>query len=276
MSFTPLLSIEQVAASQDQKEVTINDAFVALEQAVSKGLAVSLASGNATLTTAQYTRNIAFRAQGHSVARVITVPLTQRFFAVINEGTANVTVQGATGSGVVAAAGQKVICFCTGTDVIGFVAATAVQKDGSTVDSATGTINFTGTGVAVTNPSAGQVNVAIAGLFDFSFFISGIAPSSGLILRYVFPRAVSFPANLTGSYVTSRVAATGSNTFTINKNGSFAASATFAASGTTATLATASGAVLSFAAGDVLTVVPPGTADATLADISFSLVGSRT
>ena len=42
MSTTDLLGINEVAASQNQKEVTINDAIVALEQAFQRTLAVDM------------------------------------------------------------------------------------------------------------------------------------------------------------------------------------------------------------------------------------------
>ena len=65
------------------------------------------------------------------------------------------------------------------------------------------------------------------------------------------------------------MAATGSSVFNLAKNGTNFGTVTFAASGTTGTFAAAS--ATSFAAGDVLTVTGPATADATLADIALTL-----
>lgn len=101
------------------------------------------------------------------------------------------------------------------------------------------------------------------------------APTDGLvILRYPVTRAMSFPASMTGSYGIAAIAATASSVFSIRKNGTQFATATFAIGGTTATFAAASST--SFAAGDILTIIAPTTADATLADLGFALTGTRT
>lgn len=104
-------------------------------------------------------------------------------------------------------------------------------------------------------------------------FYAGVLEDSALCLRHTFVMAANFPAGLTGSYSKAGTAATAETIFDIKKNGSSVGSITFAISGSTGTLAMAS--ATSFAAGDVLTIVGPSTADATLADVDFSLKGSR-
>lgn len=109
---------------------------------------------------------------------------------------------------------------------------------------------------------------------DVGTSIIGLPGSGEKVLRYVFARAVTFSDDFAGSYAKAGVAATASATFDIQKNGATVGSLTFAVSGTTGTFTTSGGSV-SFAAGDVLTIVAPSTADATLADIAITLAGLR-
>lgn len=98
------------------------------------------------------------------------------------------------------------------------------------------------------------------------------------IFRVAFANAVSFAGNFAGSKgsVLSTKEATGSTTFIVNKNGSQIGTIVWAAATATPTFATTSGAAQSFAAGDILTVVGPATADTTLANWGVTLLGTRT
>ena len=90
---------------------------------------------------------------------------------------------------------------------------------------------------------------------------------------YVFPYAVTFPSGLASSYAKANAAATGSTTVEINKNGTSIGSIAWSASGTAGTFAFST--TTAFAAGDILQLVAPGTADATLANIGVTLAGYR-
>lgn len=111
--------------------------------------------------------------------------------------------------------------------------------------------------------------------FDVHAFYPGVPTASAKVLRVPVARAVSFAANFAGSYAKAGANATGSTVFDIQKNGSSIGSATFAAGAASATLTTSGGTSQSLAAGDVLAIVGPATADATLADIGFALAGTR-
>jgi hypothetical protein len=91
-------------------------------------------------------------------------------------------------------------------------------------------------------------------------------------VRYPFPRAVIFPASLTLSRGVCGTAPSSQTDFDILKNGVRFGTMRFAASATSATLISASGA--SFAAGDILTVVAPAALNG-LADLGFALAGTR-
>jgi hypothetical protein len=111
--------------------------------------------------------------------------------------------------------------------------------------------------------------------FDVSSFYPGIPGSSAKVMRIPIARAITFAANFAGSYFTATANATASTVFDVQKNGSSIGSVTIGAGGTTATFATSGGTSQSLAAGDILAIIAPGTADATLADPAFTLVATR-
>ena len=113
-------------------------------------------------------------------------------------------------------------------------------------------------------------------LFDSAYDVGGSLvgkPTASLtIMRLPMVRPVVFPASLTGSQFKAGVAATAQTVFSIKKNGAEFGTATFAISGTSATFA---GAGASFVSGDILTIVAPGSPDATLGDLGWLLSGTR-
>jgi hypothetical protein len=149
-----------------------------------------------------------------------------------------------------------------------FTGLTLLANGGSLADAKSTSISFKGVPPS-THP------------YDEKAFYPG-APASSAILLYVpMARAVTFPANFGASaaggtsYGKASVAATGSTVFDIKKNGSSVGTMTFAAAATSATFTSSAGAVVSFSAGDVLSVHAPGTADATLANVGLVLSGTR-
>jgi hypothetical protein len=110
--------------------------------------------------------------------------------------------------------------------------------------------------------------------FDISLFAPGLPTAGATILRFVFTRAVTLPISLTGSKAGCGSASTGAKAFTLNKNGSSIGTVNIAGSATTATFTFSAG--VSFAAGDILSIVAPTPQDATLADFFVTLLGTRT
>ena len=82
--------------------------------------------------------------------------------------------------------------------------------------------------------------------------------------------AVSFPANFLGSFAVANVAATSSAVLSLKKNGAQFGTLTFV--GTTGTF---SAPATSFAPGDLLEIVAPLVPDATLAQLSITLIGTH-
>ncbi len=107
--------------------------------------------------------------------------------------------------------------------------------------------------------------------YEVHGFKNGAPTSSEVVVRQITTVPVTFPAGLSGSACKAGTAATGSTVFNIAQNGSNIGSLTFAAAGTTATFSFTTTTTTS--AGDIITIVAPVAADATLANIVFALLG---
>lgn len=106
MPNTPLLNIPQVSASQNNKEITINDSILALENATNANLAISLASSNnVILTQVQATRSFIYSATGATGPSTLRFPNSigatpfNRVICVRNTSGAVLTVRFQTGAG---------------------------------------------------------------------------------------------------------------------------------------------------------------------------------
>ena len=111
------------------------------------------------------------------------------------------------------------------------------------------------------------------GAYDIGGFMPDKPTASQMIHRHVFTRSVDFPANLTGSKASARVAAAAQTDYDLKKNGTSFGTMRFAASATTCTFVGVS--ATSFAAADVLTVIAPASPDADLADMGWTLAGVK-
>jgi hypothetical protein len=238
------LAIEQLAENQAAPEVTVNDAALALEQALTESYDIDLTSGNASVSVLNFQRAMLFYAHGVGTAgRTVTLTPTvpQRSLVLFECAAANT---------------DNVSLICGSTTVtLKPGRLYAVQTDGT----ANGLVAHDVGGADVPN--------------DFHIFLPGLTSASQLAYRLVVTRPFTLPINLGGSNITSVGAATGSSTWTLKKNGSSIGTAVWSAAGTTAAKTFA--AAVSFAAGDIFTIVGPVSPDATLSDISFDLFGTR-
>lgn len=109
--------------------------------------------------------------------------------------------------------------------------------------------------------------------YDLIFFSGGAMEDNETLFRLIAARPFTLPASLTGSEFVASGAATGETTVTLKKNGDSIGTLVWAASGTIPTVTFAS--AVSFDTGDVLGIFGPATADASLSDVSISLVATR-
>ena len=117
MSGTTNLGIPYIQASQNQKEVTANAAFDALDKALTETFDANLASANVTLTDAQYRQALAVRAQNATVAgRTVTLPARERLTVLVMDGSCTQEVGFVRGSTTLSLApGQAVLARTDGS-----------------------------------------------------------------------------------------------------------------------------------------------------------------
>ena len=237
---TTNLEFPYIASSQAQKEVTHNEALDLIDAAISAHVSIALSDTDTLLTDEQIVESASIVFTGTLTAvRTITFPAKQKLLLVKNSTTGgytlNMLITGSSVTIVVASGVQKLI-YLDGTDI-------------------------------------NEVTIAGSNPYDIGGSIVGSPTDGAVLLRYPVPRAVRFFSGMSLSKGVAGTAATASSVFSIKKNGAEFATMTFAGSAATATFACAT--TTDFSAGDVLTLVAPATADATLADIGFALSGLR-
>jgi hypothetical protein len=238
---SPNLAITHVAAAQNQKEVTINDAIDALDRALGDLLVVDFTAGNVTLTDAEFRSAAAFQAANLSTARDLTVPQIRRMFAVDNAaGSGTLTIKRGTGA-VEVIAGAAVLAYTDGT--------------------ANGLVALTGTTAAAQEKT-----------YLLSGAVAGKPQANVRIFHHVVGIAFTLPSGLTGSAAKAKVAATAQADFDILIAGVSAGTMRWAASATAATFVFASATDVT--AGQEIEIIAPGTQDDTLADLTWTIKGT--
>lgn len=107
--------------------------------------------------------------------------------------------------------------------------------------------------------------------FSFAIAVPGTPlKSSEWLFGYKFDFNGTFAANMSGSQAVASVPATGAPVLSLRKNGTEFATLTF--SGSTGTF---SGQQTAFVVGDLFELVAPAVTDATLAELSITLFGTR-
>jgi hypothetical protein len=122
-------------------------------------------------------------------------------------------------------------------------------------------------------PSTGGGGAGKPTPFEVGTFIAGVTSNSEKVMQFIAADNITLAANLDGSYAKATVAATAETIYTIYKNGVSAGTITFAAAGTIPTFST-SGLPIELVPGDLLLLQGQALADATLANVSFTFVGS--
>ena len=236
------LDVPQLTEGQASPEVTANDASARVANAISDIMTVDLTSGNVSVTATEYRTSMFFNCSGVATSgRTVTLPLVKRALVIFECPAANTNT-------ISLIRGSTTLTLSPGRTY-------AVRTDGT---------------------ANGLVARDVGGTsepLDLSIFLPGIMTDAQLLFARKTVRAFTLPINLTGSYGTAQVSATASTTVTLKKNGSSIGTMVWAIAGTVATITFSS--AVSFAVGDLLTAHGPATADATLADVSLDLLGSR-
>jgi hypothetical protein len=122
-------------------------------------------------------------------------------------------------------------------------------------------------------PAVASVGKLIGGQYYLvAGAVAGTPPASASLALYVAALAFTLPVNLTGSQAVAKTAATAQTDVDVQVNGTSRGTIRWAAGATVAGFVWAS--TVSVAAGDRVELVAPATADATLADFTWTLRGA--
>lgn len=126
------------------------------------------------------------------------------------------------------------------------------------------------TGPAGADGADGAANT----IYDQALFISGLPPDGVTLYRNVLARSVQLAGNALGSVGFCSVNPTATAVFDLLKNGASVGSVSISTGGVF-TFSTTGGLAVSFVAGDRFELVAPSPQDATLQNISITLVLTR-
>lgn len=235
---SPNLDIAHVAASQNQKEVTVNDAIDALDRALTETSVLDCTiGGTITATNAQVRRSVRLDLQGTPAAAfTLTLPALPRVLVLSNGTGQTATVGNATG-------------------------ATIDVEDGATV-----LIVSTGTGVLLVGSAGG-------GVYDFGMVAAATPTASEVLAKVVVPRAITLAADLAGSYGHVDTPPAAGFVIDVQKNATSIGTITIATDGSFSFATTGAAAVM-VAAGDVIRFQAPAAVDAAIAGIAVTLAGA--
>ncbi len=243
MPTTPNLNLTHIEESQNQKEVTANEAFDGLDKALAGHETVDFdfpSDANYTPAPADARGSLSFDVVSTfgslTVTRDLIVPSTAKLYIIVNSTTGgkaiNVTTSG--GTGIIVENGARRLLYCDGTNVVA---------------------------------SGGDP-------FDVGGFVAGVPGISQMVWKVVFTRNASFPDDFAGSEGHLETAPTAALSIDIQKNSSSIGSMNFAISATTATFLTTGGTAETFVPGDTLELHTP--ADLlSAADLGWTLSGLR-
>ena|ERR1051326_3534167 len=227
------LDLPVIAANQDQKEQTSNDADAQISGALGDTLSCDLSAGDYTLLLADFQSYMGFETTGNTVSRSFVLPQKKRaLFFVRNGGTAVLTVTLGTTSYSVAPGAEAFY-----------------GQDGT----ANGLINRTGAG-----------SIAVGMVFSGQ-------PKNAQKAPVPFNSAITLPIGLAGSnfYVGTNPASAATFLLTRISGGTPTSIGSVAISTGGAFTVTFASAV-AFAVGDVLEVTAPSPQDSALSDVGLN------
>jgi hypothetical protein len=294
------LNLSQVAAAQNQKEVTINDQAGELDAALTEVLTVAVDDTNAVaLTSSQFRRNFFFYVEPDTTppdgAVTVTVPAIKRGLFKVRNSTAQsvtVTVSGQSLTAPEIAAGEAALLSCDGGDV----QPEGSGEPGGGTDANAIHTNVAGEIAALTekgSPAAGdhlliedsednnsKKRVRVANLpagtqsYDFGFVKADSPTTNEVIGKVVIPRSITIPADMAGAAGHIDSNPTAQLDIAVTDDGASIGTISIATNGAF-TFATDGGTAKQVAAGSVIRFVAPNTPDATAAGIAATLIATQ-
>lgn len=252
MSYSTILQIPEIAENQNNKYISHNNAISYLEQAAHAKLSKTTSGTTAiTLTATECVRYRHYHIGAGTESGTFNLVFlgeidggglvnAQREFVVSNQSTKSVVVKSdAAGTTVTLTAGQKALIRQDHDDM-----SIIMRYEGSTLP------------------------------YDVGCSITGKPDDNVEVMKFMAVRAIDFPDDFAGSYGHCGTNPTSTATFTIKKNGSSIGSISINTSGVFTFVTT--GTTTSLSAGDRISVQTPTPQDATLADVSWTFLGTRT
>ena len=247
------LALAQVAAAQNQKEVTINDQAGQLDAALTEQFVADVSAGNVALTSEAYRRAVHIKATGAATAgRTVTLQAIKKLSVISNFST---------------------------TDSVDFVLGSAMITLDPAEDAANPTMALvytdgTADGLFAVSSGVGGGGAAAGSLYDLGFYYAGGPPgSSELMFKWVATRNVELAADIAGSFGDIGTNPTAQFDMDVTLEGASIGTISVATDGTF-TFTTAGGTAKQIAAGERLEIVAPASADATAADIALTLAAT--
>src|SRR5690554_4564659 len=189
---TPNLGITHIAASQNQKEVTANDAFDALDNSANRTLGVAMGDADLTLTATQANRNGLIVLTGALTApRTVTLPANHRRLALRNATTGGFAVTAkypGMGATVAVLPDTTALLQGDGTDLYGVAGGGGVEVLDDLVD-----VNVAG----AANGDLLRFDGALWGPAGAGILQRVMLPFRGALLR----RTANYTVSATGAYV---------------------------------------------------------------------------
>jgi len=247
---TDNLTLSQVSASQNNKEVTINDKGGEIDAALTEVVTLTIDNTNAgTVTQAQLQRAAMLQIDPDGTTppdAAITITVGTAFkrgnFAVFNNTSFDVTVEvsGQSATPPTVPAGEVFMVNLDGTDV----------------------------------RSAGGGGGGGTSYYDVPMAYSGGPPTSSEVMTSVMiARQVTFPANFSGSYGNIGTNPTATFDIDVRDDGASIGTISISTSGVF-TFTTNGGTQKVVAAGSLLEFIAPATTDSTAADMIATLAGT--
>ena len=240
------LELAQVAAAQNQKEVTINDQAGQLDAGLTDKVDVALTGTTSplVLSDAQALRCMVLKLTGTHPGGAYEVhcPTNKKIYVVWNSTAGDVTFKTVAGTGIPVNAGAVLILYCDGTNVIQLAGLVATIDDIGDV-----VITAAASGQMLRFNGSSWVNEDSP--YDVGMFIPGTHGNGALLAQVVLTRAVSFADDFAGARAYAGVSATAETVLDVHRNGSPIGTITFGIGASAGTFATAGGGAETFAAG---------------------------
>jgi hypothetical protein len=241
---SPNLAAPHVAAAQNQKEVTINDATDALDLAMTATLELECSGGGTiTVSAIQMQRHVRLRLIGAPTAAfTVEMHATQRLCAVANDTGQTATVRTDTGTSV------------------------DVEPDAQVL------VHVAAAGVTLVGAPPIAPEPEVAQVYDFGM-VAFEAPAAGAVLgKVILPRAVTLPGDFAGAQGHVDMVPDAAFVISVSVNLVEVGTVTIGTDGAVV-FATTGGAGVGVLAGSIVRFVAPAAVDPSIAGIAITLAG---